>query len=182
MQRAGEDEPRHPPCDQRVGHQPWSEEVGLFGVGGILERERATRLRREQVDAVEVTGQQTAQLIGFAPPLPRPGSAMMLGAFYQLALLVTDGEPEYAARIAMLAAIRCSMVRFHSLTVGVFAAASTPCGAKVLQFVGKLGLQAGGGCTPWLIGKKLNIEPVNVTEALYGGRELRRNERLSMSV
>src|SRR4030095_13278340 len=94
-------------------------------------------------------------------------------------------EPEYAARIAMLAAIRCSTVRFHSLTVGVFAAASTPCGAKVLQFVGKLGLQAGGGCTPWVIGRKLSIEPVepvNVTEALYGGRELRRNARLSMSV
>jgi hypothetical protein len=43
-------------------------------------------------------GPLLGQIIGVAPAIPRPGSAMMLGAFYRIALLVTDGEPDYAAR------------------------------------------------------------------------------------
>jgi hypothetical protein len=44
------------------------------------------------------------QLVGVAPSIPRPGSAMMLGAFYTAALLVTDGVPELAARRAAIEA------------------------------------------------------------------------------
>jgi hypothetical protein len=45
------------------------------------------------------------QVIGFSPgPIPRPGSAMMLGAFYRMALLVSDGVPELAARRAAIQA------------------------------------------------------------------------------
>lgn len=37
------------------------------------------------------------QITGVSPPIPRPSSAMMLGAFFQEALLVTDGVPALAA-------------------------------------------------------------------------------------
>src|SRR5438876_375790 len=48
----------------------------------------------------------------------------------------------------------CSIVKFHSFTVGVFAAASMPCGANVLHGAGTVptggavGPQAGGGRMP----------------------------------
>jgi hypothetical protein len=49
-------------------------------------------------------GPVLGQLIGFAPSIPRPGSAMMLGAFYTAALHMTDGVPELAARRAAIQA------------------------------------------------------------------------------
>jgi hypothetical protein len=38
-----------------------------------------------------------SQIIGVSPPIPRPSSAMMLGAFFQEALLMSDGVPALAA-------------------------------------------------------------------------------------
>src|SRR5258705_5414957 len=75
----------------------------------------------------------------------------------------------------------CSIVKFHSLTVGVFAFASIPCGAKVLHGVGTLGPQARGGCTPLVMGRKFESAPVNVTDPLYGGQEVSKNDRMSIN-
>ena len=60
----------------------------------------------------------------------------------------------------------CSIVKFHSLTAGVFALASMPCGAKVLHGDGRLGPHAAGGCTPGVIGRKPGRAPEKVTEPL----------------
>ena len=49
-------------------------------------------------------GALLGQLIGFAPSIPRPGSAMMLGAFYAVALRMTEDEPALAARHAAIQA------------------------------------------------------------------------------
>jgi hypothetical protein len=38
-----------------------------------------------------------SQIVGVSPPIPRPSSAMMLGAFFQEALAVTDGVAAMAA-------------------------------------------------------------------------------------
>ena len=70
-----------------------------------------------------------AQLIGFSPEIPRPGSAMMLGAFYRLALLVTDGVPAYAERRA---AIRADYDASFELLVRIAAQVEheNACGSK----------------------------------------------------
>src|SRR5882672_3514184 len=69
-------------------------------------------------------------------------------------------EPTYPMRTAVLGVTCCSSVKVHSLTAGVFALASTPCGANVLQGVGTPGPQERGGWTPCVIGRKPDNAPV----------------------
>ena len=49
-------------------------------------------------------GPLLGQLVGISLPIARPGSAMMLGAFYRMALAMTDGVPSMAARRAAIQA------------------------------------------------------------------------------
>ena len=49
-------------------------------------------------------GPVLAQLLGTSPPIPRPSSAMMLGAFFRMALAMTDGVAGQEAMHAQLAA------------------------------------------------------------------------------
>jgi hypothetical protein len=49
-------------------------------------------------------GPVLAQLVGTSPPIPRPSSAMMLGAFFRMALAMTDGVAGQEAMHAQLAA------------------------------------------------------------------------------
>ncbi len=54
-------------------------------------------------DYTSVLG-QTPVIGGLIPPVPRPGSAMMLSQFLQLALHVTEGQPSYASQHAAIEA------------------------------------------------------------------------------
>ncbi len=60
----------------------------------------------------------------------------------------------------------CSTEKFHSSTVGVFASACTPCGAKIVHGEGTPGPQEGGTGTFGVIGNSEGNEPVNAADPL----------------
>jgi hypothetical protein len=74
-------------------------------------------------------GPLLGQLIGFSPSIPRPGSAMMLGAFYTAALRMTEGVPGFEARRAAIEADYLAEVE-HLIAIAAQSEYTNDCGAK----------------------------------------------------